>query len=95
MWNGVRNSTVIIGYETVNFHLHHRRTNPGKIVPGKMVPEKSSPEKSSPEKWSPEKWSPEKESPQNWSPGNSETKNRGVSVEHRGMCVECSDVINL
>ena len=26
---------------------------------------------------------------------NSETKNRGVSVEHRGMCVECSDVINL
>ena len=26
---------------------------------------------------------------------NSETKNRRVSVEHRGMCVERSDVINL
>ena len=26
---------------------------------------------------------------------NSETKNRRVSAEHRGMCVECSDVINL
>ena len=26
---------------------------------------------------------------------NSETKNRGVSFEHRGVCVECSDVINL
>ena len=26
---------------------------------------------------------------------NTETKNRGVSVEHRGVCVECSDVINL
>ena len=28
---------------------------------------------------------------------NAETKNRGVSVEHRGVCVcvECSDVINL
>ena len=38
-----------------------------------------------PEKWSPEKWSPEK-----WSPWNSETKNRGVVVEHRGVCVECS-----
>ena len=26
---------------------------------------------------------------------NLETKNRGVSVEHRGVCVECSNVINL
>ena len=26
---------------------------------------------------------------------NTETKNCGVSVEHRGVCVECSDVINL
>ena len=26
---------------------------------------------------------------------NTETKNRGVSVEYRGLCVECSDVINL
>ena len=26
---------------------------------------------------------------------NTETKNRGVNVKHRGMCVECSDVINL
>ena len=26
---------------------------------------------------------------------NSETKNRRVSVEDRGVCVECSDVINL
>ena len=26
---------------------------------------------------------------------NTETKNRVVSVEHRGVCVECSDVINL
>ena len=26
---------------------------------------------------------------------NTKTKNRGVSVEHRGVCVECSDVINL
>ena len=26
---------------------------------------------------------------------NSETKNRGVSVEHCGVCVECSDVTNL
>ena len=48
-----------------------------------------------PEKWSPENWSPEKWSPENWSPGNSETKNRGVGVEHRGVCVECWDVINL
>ena len=24
-----------------------------------------------------------------------ETKNCGVSVEHRGVCVECSDLINL
>ena len=28
-------------------------------------------------------------------PENSETKNRGVSVKHRGMCVKCWDVINL
>ena len=26
---------------------------------------------------------------------NSKTKNRGMSVEHRGVCVEYSDVINL
>ena len=26
---------------------------------------------------------------------NSETKNRGESVEHRGVCVKCSDVVNL
>ena len=26
---------------------------------------------------------------------NTETKNRRVSVKHRGVCVECSDVINL
>ena len=51
-----------------------------------MVSEKNRPrEKSSSENWSPE----------NWSPGNSETKNRGVGVEHRGVCVECWDVINL
>ena len=24
--------------------------------------------------------------PEKWSPGNSETKNRGVGVEHRGVC---------
>ena len=54
-----------------------------------------SPENWSPENWSPENWSPENWSPEKWSPGNSETKNRGVSVEHRGVCVECSDVINL
>ena len=57
-------------------------------------------EKWSSEKWSPKngsrkKWSSEKWSPENWSPGNSETKNRGVSVEHRGVCVECWHVINL
>ena len=26
---------------------------------------------------------------------NTETKNRGMSIEHRGVCVESSDVINL
>ena len=55
-------------------------TNPGKMVSGKMIPGKMVHEK----------WSPE-----NWSPGNSETKNRGVGVEHRGDFVECWDVINL
>ena len=48
-----------------------------------MVPEKNGLQ----EKWSPEKWSSEKWSPENWSPGNSKTKNRGVGVEHRGVCV--------
>ena len=62
-----------------------------KMVPRKMVPEKRGPRKNGPqEKWSPEYWCPEK-----WSPGNSETKNRRVGVEHRGVCVECWDVINL
>ena len=68
-------------------------------------------EKWFPEKWSAEKWSPGKIAPgkivlekngarknglrEKWSPGNSETKNRRVGVEHRGVCVECWDVINL
>ena len=43
------------------------------MVPGKMVPEKNRPRKNGPRK----KWSPE----------NSETKNRGAGVEHRGVCV--------
>ena len=64
---------------------------PGKMVLGKMVLAKMVPEKNSPRKNGPwEKWSSK-----NWSPGNSETKNRGVGVEHRGACVECWDVINL
>ena len=68
----------------------------GKMVPGKMVPEKNGRRKKGPrEKWSSENWSPEKWSPENWSPGNSETKNFGAGVEHRGVCVECCDVINL
>ena len=53
----------------------------GKMVPGKMIPGKMVPEKNGPR--------------EKWSPGNSETNNRGVGVEHRGVCVECSDVINL
>ena len=63
---------------------------------GKMVlGEKWSSEKWSPKKWSPENWSPEKWSREKWSPGNSETKNRAVRVKHRGVYVECLDVINL
>ena len=72
---------------------------------------KNCPWKNGPrEKWSPEKWSPRKMVPgkivrgklvsgkmfpENWSPGNSETKDRGASVEHRGVYVECWNVINL
>ena len=79
---------------------HHTHRNPGKMVPEKWSPEKWFPRKMVPEncpreKWSPENWSPEKWSPENWSPGNSETKNRGVGVEHRGVCVKCLDAINL
>ena len=68
----------------------------GKMVPGKMVPGKNGPQKNGPRKNGPRKNGPrEKWSPEKWSPGNSETKNRGVSVEHRCVCVERSDVINL
>ena len=49
----------------------------GKMVPGKMVRGKNGPRKNGP-------W--EKSCPENWSPGNSETKNRGVGVEFRGVC---------
>ena len=63
---------------------------PGKMVSGKMVPGKMIPGKMVPGKMVPEKNGPR----QKWSPGNSETNNRGVGVEHRGVCVECSDVIN-
>ena len=52
--------------------------NPGKMVLGKMVPGKMVPEKNGIRKNGPR---------QKWSPGNSETKNRGVGVEHRGVCV--------
>ena len=56
-----------------NWHFRcDLRMNPGKMVP------KNGPR---------EKWSPENYSPENWSPQNAKTKNRRVSVEHRGVCV--------
>ena len=63
-----------------------RKNGHRKIVPRKNSPRKNSPRKNGPR----EKWSPE-----NWSPGNSETKNRGVGVKHRGVCVVCWVVIDI
>ena len=70
--------------------------NPGKMVPGKNGPRR----KGSSEKWSPRKMVPGKLVPGKMVsgklvPGNSETKNRGLDVEHRRVCMECWDVINL
>ena len=65
--------------------------NPGKIVLGKMISEKNGCRENGPRKNGP--W--RNGLREKWSPGNSETKNRGVGVEHRGVCVECWDVINL
>ena len=67
-------------------NIESRKNGPRGKNPGKMVPGKNGSRK----KWLTENWSPEK-----WSPENSETKNRGVSVEHRGVCMECLDVINI
>ena len=76
--------------------LREGKNGPWKMIPGKNGLRKNGPRKNGPrEKWSLENWSPEKWSPENWSPGNQETKNRGVGVEHRGVCVECWDVVNL
>ena len=77
----------MVGFEPGTFELLRipEELAPGKMVPGKMIPEK----------WSPGKMVPGKMVRGKRSPGNSETKNRGVSVEHRGVCVECWDVINL
>ena len=83
--------------------------NPGKMVPGKLVPGKLRNEKSWGERrvswcvwvWNVQMWSiyenPKLDNKHKTrkQTQNSETKNRGVSVEHRGVCVECSDVINL
>ena len=90
-WNAVVNS--ISNCDSVPM-------NPGKMVPKKWSPKndprKNGPRKNGPrEEWSPENRSSEKWFPENWSPGNLETKNRGESIEHRGVCVECLDVINL
>ena len=60
--------------------LRYTHWIPEKWSPGKMVPGKIVPEENGP--------------PENWSPGNSK-KNRGMSIEHRGVCVEFSDVISL
>ena len=73
---------------------------PGKLVPGKMVPEKIVPGKMVAGKMVPRKMvlgknGPRKMAPENWSLGNSQSKNRGVGVKHRGMCVEYWDVIKL
>ena len=73
-----------------------RNMIPEKMVPGKNGPRKNGPQKNGPRKNGPqEKWSPEYWCPEKWSPGNSATNNRRVGVEHRGVCVECWDVINL
>ena len=58
---------------TVYIDIFCTRSNPGKMVPGKSVPGKNGPRKNGPRK--------------NGPPGNSETKNLGVGVEHRGVCV--------
>ena len=73
------------------------------MILGKIVPDIWSPGKKIPEKWSSENGPREKWFgklvPGKMVPENSETKNRGMSVKHRGVCVcvcvECWDVINL
>ena len=61
--------------------------SPEKWSARKMVPEKMVPEKWSPGNWSLGKWSPGNWSPEKWSLGISETKNLGVGVKHRDVCV--------
>ena len=70
-----------------------RKNGPRKIDPGKNGPRekwsrKNGSRKNGPRKIGPrQKWSSEKWSPESWSPGISETKSRGVGVEHRGVCM--------
>ena len=84
---------------------------PGKMVPRKLIPGKLRNEKSWGGRraswcvcvWNVRMWSiyenPKLDNKHKTrkQTQNLETKNRGVSVEHRGVCVcvECSDVINL
>ena len=69
---------------------------PGKMVPGKLIPGKLKTEKSWGkiyEIYENPKFDNKPETRKQTR--NTETKNRRVSVEHHGVCVECSDVINL
>ena len=70
------------------------------MVPSKMLPGKNGPRKLRNKK----SWGERRASwcvcgmmefDQFMKTQNLETKNRGVSVEHRGVCVECSNMINL
>ena len=74
-----------------------RKVVPGKMIPGKLVRGKLVPGKLRNKK----SWGERRESwcvcgifgcDQSMQTQNAETKNRGVSVEHRGVCVECSDM---
>ena len=55
----------------------------------------NGPRKNGSQKNGPRKIGTRKNGPQKNGPGKFRYKNRGVSVEHRGVCVERWDVINL